>query len=118
MHFDSIQTLVDPPFEYLECVEVVQAPQKRGKISPALKELNKCLKENADLLVVCLDVLEVQDLPTNARLQKRLSKLKERNVLFVIVDAGIMYETDEDISQLEERVLQTLKTWFDKDSPA
>lgn len=112
--FNSIETLAEANQEYLECVEVVQAPQKRGKKSPALNELNKSLRENADLIVITMDVLEVQDLAGNTRMKKRLSKLKERNLLIVIVDAGIMYESIEDIQEVVQRAEQTLESWCEE----
>ncbi|TNV78888.1 hypothetical protein FGO68_gene2191 [Halteria grandinella] len=107
--FTPINTLSD--HEFLECLEIIQAPGKRGKRSQPLTELSKTLKENADLIVMCMDVIEAQEMGTNQAMKKRMGKLRGRKVLIVIADAAIMYESIDDIREVVERVEGTLGEW-------
>jgi hypothetical protein len=120
VNFEGIETICEEL--NLECIEIVSPPSKRQlKASKPKKELSKFIKENADLLVVALDVIEIQEYASKSEgektgISKRYSKLKDRSVLFVIVDAGIMYSNESEMTELIERTEANFKEWVGAES--
>lgn len=85
--------------EVCEVFELVDCPQ-RPEADKMHKELYSGFIDTADLLVIPLDCIDVQDLgQKGSRVQAILSDPSPRNVLFILMDCAIMYESEPEIKE-------------------
>ena len=100
IEWNPIKNLAPQGMEILEAMEIVDCPPreyiKRAENLPIIKSLFKELKGSADLVIVTLDCIDAEISP-ESKLAKTLRKLKDREVIIMLTDCSIMYESESDI---------------------